>query len=50
MTDDTCIYCNLKLTVEMLNDTNDTKGTQININKMYPCITENELIIKKALE
>jgi hypothetical protein len=50
--DDICIYCNLKIDISIVESVN-RKGITTHyyeLNKLYPCLTEKELLIKKLLE
>ena len=54
--EDICLYCNLMINKDMeklfdpYSEKNDIKNIHNIINKNYPCITEEEFIIKKLLE
>lgn len=50
---DSCIYCNLFITKDLsksFDDDSDLLGKYAKLNIDYPCITEEEYIIKSLLE
>lgn len=50
---DICIYCGFKINLEIENifkDTSSIRKFKNSLNESYPCLTEEEFIIKGLLE
>jgi hypothetical protein len=49
---DRCLFCNLQINQDIINAINKTNLDMYykSLNKLYPCLSEEEYLIKKLLE